>query len=60
MKIYSCPMKTHHSSDAQSCGLSKVVENCAIYIYYLGQMQWFRTKISFPVTRLTHEVTSAS
>ena len=53
-------MKTHLSSDAHSCGLSKVVQNCVIYIYYLGQMQWFRTIISIPVTLLTHDVTSAS
>ena len=41
--LYSCPMKTHHSSDVHRCGLSKAVQNCVIYIYYLGQMQWFRT-----------------
>ena len=29
-------MKVHHSSDAHSCGLSKAVQNCIIYIYYLG------------------------
>ena len=43
-KIYSCPMKTHHSSDAHICGLSKAVQNCVIYKYYLGQMRCFRTK----------------
>ena len=32
--IYSCPMKTHHSSDAHSCGLSKAVQNCVIYNCY--------------------------
>ena len=52
-------MKTHHSSDAHSCGVSKDVQNCVIYICYLGQMQWFRTKISIPVTPLTHDVMSA-
>ena len=57
--IYSCPMKTHHFSDAHSRGLSKAVQNCVICIYYLGQMQCFRTKISIPVTPLTHDVTSA-
>ena len=51
--IYSCPMKAHHSPDAHICGLSKAVQNCAIYNYYLGQ-------ISIPVTPLTHDVTSAS
>ena len=60
LKIYSCPMKTHHSSDAHICSLSKAVQNCVIYNYYLGQMQCFRTKISIPVTPLTHDVTSAS
>ena len=58
--IYSCPMKTHHSSDAHICGLSKAVQNCVIYNYYLGQMRCFSTKISIPVTPLTHDVTSAS
>ena len=58
--IYSCPMKTHHSSDAHICGLLKGVQNCIIYNYYLGQMQCFRTKISIQVTPLTHDVTSAS
>ena len=57
---YRCPMKTHHSTDAHSCGLSKAVPNCVIYNYYLGQMQYFRTKISITVTLLTHQVTSAS
>ena len=60
MNIYSCPMKTHHSSDAHSCGLSKAVQNCVIYNYYLGQMRCFCTKISIIVTWLTHDVTSAS
>ena len=60
MYIYSCPMKTHHSSDARICGLSKAVQNFVIYNCYLGQMQCFRTKISIPVTPLTHDVTSAS
>ena len=32
--IYSCPMKTHHSLDAHSCGLSKAVQNCVVYYYY--------------------------
>ena len=53
-------MKTHHSSDARICGLSKAGQNCFIYNYYLGQMQWFLTKISIPVTLLTHDVKSAS
>ena len=52
-------MKTHHSTDAHSCGLSKAVQNCA-YIHYSGQMQCFRTQISIPVTPLTHDVTPAS
>ena len=42
--LYSCPMKKHHSSDAHSCGLSKAVQNCVIYIYYLGQMKSFLHK----------------
>ena len=58
--IYSCPMKTHHSSDVHICGLSKAVQICVIYNYYLGQMRCFRTKISISVTRLAHDVTSAS
>ena len=37
-------MKTHHSADAFSRGLSKAVQNCVIYIYNLVQMQCFRTK----------------
>ena len=49
-KLYLCPMKTHHSSDAHRRDLSKAVQNCAIYIYYLGQMQCFRTKLSISVT----------
>ena len=53
-------MKTHHSSDAHSCGLSKSVHNCGIYNYYLGQMQCFRTKNSIPETLFTHDVTLAS
>ena len=60
LKIYSCPMKMHHSSNAHICGLSKAVQNCVIYNYYLGQMRCFRTKISIQVTPLTHDVTSAS
>ena len=59
-KVYSCPMKTHHSPDAHICGLSKAVQNCVIYNYYLGHMRCFRTKISIQVTPLTHDVTSAS
>ena len=50
VQLYSCPMKTHHSSDEHICGLSKAVQNCVIYNYYLGQMRCFRTKISIPVT----------
>ena len=46
-------------SKKYSCGLSKAVHNC-VYIYYLGQMQCFRTQISIVVTHLTHDVTSAS
>ena len=60
LKTYSYPMKTHHSPDAHICGLSKAVQQCVIYNYYLGQMQCFRTKISIPKTPLTHDVTSAS
>ena len=56
----SCPMKTHHSSDTHCCGLSKAVQNCVIYSYYLGQMQCYRTNISIPVTPLAHDVTSDS
>ena len=59
-KIYSCPMKTHHSSDVHICGLLKAVQNCVIYNYYLGQMRCFRTQILIPVTRFTHDVTPAS
>ena len=59
-QLYSCPMKTHHSSDVHNCVLSKPVQNCVIYNYYLGQMRRFRTKISIPVTPLTHDVTSVS
>ena len=44
--IYICPMKTHHSLDVLSCGLLKVVQKCVMNVYYLGQMQCFRTKIS--------------
>ena len=58
--IYSCPMKTHHSSDAHICGLSNAVPNCVIYNCYLEQMQCFRANVSIPVTPLTHDVTSAS
>ena len=53
-------MKTHHSSDAHICGLSKAVQNCVIYNYHLGQMRCFRAKKSIQVTPLTHDVTSAS
>ena len=53
-------MKTHHSSDAQFCGLSKAVQNCVIYTYYRGQMRCYRAKNSIPVTLLIHDVTSAS
>ena len=52
-------MKTNHSTYVHSCDLSKAVQNCA-YIYYLGQMQCFRTQISIPVNPLTHDVTPAS
>ena len=58
--VYSCPIKTHHSTDAQSRGLSKAVQNCVIYNYFLGKMQCFRTNISIAVAQLTHDVTSAS
>ena len=58
--IHTYPMKTHHSSDAHICSLSKVVQNCIINKYHIGQMQCFRTKISIPVTPLTHDLTSAS
>ena len=40
-------MKMHHSSDAHICGLSKAVQNCVIYNYYLGQMRCFRTEFQF-------------
>ena len=53
-------MKTHHSTDAHSRGLSKAVQNCVIHNYFLGQMQCFRTKNSIAVGQLTHDVTSAS
>ena len=59
-QVYSCPMKTHHSLDAHSCGLSKAVQNDVIFTHYLGQMQCFRAKISIPLTPFTHDVTSAS
>ena len=58
--VCSCPMKTHHSSNAHICGLSKAVQNCIIYDYYLRQMRCVRTKISILLTPLTHDVTSAS
>ena len=58
--IYSGQMKANHSSDGHSCSLTKAVQNCVIYIYYQGQMQYFRTKISIPVALLTHDVMSAS
>ena len=60
LKVYSCRMKTHYSSDEHSYGLSKAVQNCVIDNYYLGQMQCFGTKISFPVSPLTPDVKSAS
>ena len=52
--------ETHHSSNTHICGLSKAVQNCVIYNYYLGQMRCNRTKIPILVTPLTHDVTSAS
>ena len=55
--LCSCPMKMHHSSDVHSCCLSKALLTCVIDIYYIGQMQCFRTKISIPLTLLTHDVT---
>ena len=51
-------MKIHHSSDAHRRGLSKAAQNCVIYIYYLGQMQCFHTKISIPAVPLPHDLTS--
>ena len=51
--LYSCPLKTHHPSDALSCDLSKVVHKCVMYIDYLGQMHCFRTKITSRATALT-------
>ena len=45
--IYSCPMETHHSSDAHSCDLSKSVQNCAINIYYLGKSNVLKQNIQF-------------
>ena len=53
-------MKTHHSADALSCGLSKAVHNGVVCIYYLGKMQCFHIKCSIPVTPLTHDVKSES
>ena len=47
-------------SDTHICGLSKAVQNCVIYNYYVGQIRRFPVKISFPVTPFTHDVTSAS
>ena len=34
-------MKTHHSADAQSCGLSNIVQNCLIYmrLLHFGRIQ---------------------
>ena len=44
-KLYSLSIKTHHSLDALSCGLSQVVHKCTMYIYYLGQIVCFCIKI---------------
>ena len=52
-------MTSHHSSNAHSCGFSQAVQNCFTYNCYLGQMQYFCTKILIPVIPLTHDVTSA-
>ena len=60
INIYSCPMETHRSSDLHISDLLKAVQNCVIYSFYLGQMGYSCTKISVPVTPLTHDVTSAS
>ena len=49
------PVKTQHPSDAPSCGMSKVVHKWVMYIYYLGQMQHFRTKILILATALTYD-----
>ena len=48
-------MKTHHYTYAHSRGLSKAVQNCVIYNYFLGQMQCFRTKNSIAVAQLTRQ-----
>ena len=54
-------MKTHHFSDAHSCGLSKAVQIVVfIFIFKTNLMQCFPPKISIPVTPLTHDVKSAS
>ena len=58
--VFGCPMKTQHPSDALSCDLSKVVNKCVMYIYYLLQKQRYRTKISILATAQTYDVTSAS
>ena len=34
-KINSCPIKTHHSSNAFSCDLSKVVNKCVMYLLHV-------------------------
>ena len=43
-------MKTQHPSDALSSDLSKVVNKCVMYIYYLLQKQRYCTKISILAT----------
>ena len=53
-------MKTSHSSDVHSCGLSKAAQNSVVDIYYLEQIQCFRTKISITSAPLPHAVTSTA
>ena len=53
-------MKTQHPLDVLSCDLSKVVNKCVMYIYYLRQKQRYCTKISILATGQTYDVTSAS
>ena len=49
----------HHPLDALCCDLTKVVHKCVMYIYYLGQMQPFRTENSTRATAVTYDVTPA-
>ena len=58
--VCTCPLKTQHFSDVLSCGLSKAVQDCAIYIYYLGHMQRFWKKKINSSDSIKHDVKSAS